>query len=200
MDPVVRRIGRPTACTPELTERICEDLRRGLTFKMACEGAGITAAAGHEWVRRGSVDLEAGRTVTRYAEFAEATTRARSDCLASLVSTVRTAAVTDWRAAAWMLERRDPDGWSRRTEVSGPDGAPIQVVDLTSQLDAALKARSSRDLGIPANVLALPDPSVVDMQPEPDVGDVTRETVGIEVGPALSGKTDGLRSKGRRRG
>ena len=188
MDPVVRRIGRPTACTPELTERICEDLRRGLTFKMACEGAGISQHTGHEWTRRGQLDLDGGRSATTWARFAQATTRARSDCLASLVSTVRTAAVTDWRAAAWMLERRDPDGWSRRTEVSGPDGAPIQVVDLTAQLDAALKARSSRDLGIPANVLALPDPHVVDMQPESDVGDVTRETVGIEVGPTLSGK------------
>jgi hypothetical protein len=189
MDPVVRRIGRPTACTPELTERICEDLRRGLTFKMACEGAGIVADTGHEWIRRGEVDRQHGRTASPYAGFAAATSRARSDCLASLVSTVRTAAVTDWRAAAWMLERRDPDGWSRRTEVSGPDGAPIQVVDLTAQLDAALKARSSRDLGIPANVLALPDPSVVDLQPDPSVADVTRETVGIEVGPTLSGKT-----------
>jgi hypothetical protein len=88
-----------------------------------------------------------------------------------------------------MLERRDPDGWSRRTEVSGPDGAPIQVVDLTAQLDAALKARSSRDLGIPADVLALPDPSVVDLQPDPSGADVTLETVPLEVEPALSGKT-----------
>jgi hypothetical protein len=189
MEPIVRRIGRPTACTPELTERICEDLRRGLTFKMACEGAGISQHTGHEWTRRGQLDLDGGRTATTWARFAAATTRARSDCLASLVSTVRTAAVTDWRAAAWMLERRDPDGWSRRTEVSGPDGAPIQVVDLTAQLDAALKARSSRDLGIPANVLALPDPTVVDVRPEPSAGDVALETVPLEVEPAFSGKT-----------
>jgi hypothetical protein len=46
----------------------------------------------------------------------------------SLVKTVRTAAQSDWRAATWMLERMDPDNFSRRTEVTGKEGGPIQVI------------------------------------------------------------------------
>ena len=60
----------------------------------------------------------------------------------------------DWRASAWRLERKFPDRWGRRerTELSGPDGGPIQVehdVNIKDELSArilgTIDRRRSRD-------------------------------------------------------
>lgn len=151
-----RPLGRPTDCTPERVKRIEEDIREGLTFKLACERAGIHPSTANDWIRWGTERPDRAP----YGDFAARVTRARADLFESLVRTVKTAAKKDWRAASWILERRDPDAWSRRTEITGADGGPVATVDLTAQLDAALKARSSRDLGIPAAVL--PDDQTLD--------------------------------------
>ena len=49
-----------------------------------------------------------------------------------------------WKAAAWLLERRDPDRWKQRTaaELTGARGGPVQVaaVDLANKTDAELRA------------------------------------------------------------
>jgi hypothetical protein len=75
----------------------------------------------------------------------------------ALVKTVRIAATSDWRAAAYMLERMDPANFSRRVEVTGAEGAPIQVQDVTAQIDAELQARSAAALGIPPSILPAAD-------------------------------------------
>ena len=33
----------------------------------------------------------------------------------------------DWRAAAFILERRFPDDYGKRSEVTGKDGGPVKV-------------------------------------------------------------------------
>ena len=155
-----RSIGRRSLISPEVTARVADGIREGLPFKLACERAGFVDTTGYQWIRMGEDDERQGRAETPHAAFRRAVTRARTDLFESLVKTVKTAAKKDWRAASWILERRDPDAWSRRTEITGAEGGPIATVDLTAQLDAALKARSSRDLGIPASVL--PDERTLD--------------------------------------
>jgi hypothetical protein len=113
--------GRPTDCTPTTTAAICEALKLGLSIRAACDSAGINQSSYFEWRSRADEGPP-------YSEFSEETTRARRAGRMSLVKTVRTAAQSDWRAATWMLERMDPDNFSRRTEVTGKEGGPIQVI------------------------------------------------------------------------
>jgi hypothetical protein len=47
--------------------------------------------------------------------------------------TISKTTLPNWRAAAFILERRHPDRWTKkiRTEVSGPDGGPVKTEDTT---------------------------------------------------------------------
>ena len=124
-------VGRPTDCTPEVTEIVCRELRLGLSIASACAAAGITKTSYYEYYQRA---IEG----PPFSVFAAATTKARSEGTRGLEHTVRKAAVGDWRAAAWMLERRAPEDWSKRTEITGANGGPIeaQIVVAPALLDA----------------------------------------------------------------
>ena len=73
--------------------------------------------------------LTAGETQVRgqFCEFRKDFMRAIADSAEVLLNQIRVKAPTDWRAAAFMLERRFPDDYGRRTEVTGKDGGPVKV-------------------------------------------------------------------------
>ena len=72
-----------------------------------------------------------------FAEFAEALTRARACAERREVELIVKHAETDWRAAAWMLERRNPARYGRN---------PTQHVDLTVREGAPVQHRNGLSL------------------------------------------------------
>lgn len=46
-----------------------------------------------------------------------------------LVSCIRTAAATDWKAAAWILERRFPERWARPERIEGTLSHNLHAID-----------------------------------------------------------------------
>ena len=73
------------------------------------------------------------------------TNQARAKSELGLVQEVRAAA--DWKAQAWLLERRHVNEWGRRRlEVTGADGGPITLAQLDKQMrDDDEHARSVED-------------------------------------------------------
>lgn len=152
LTPNGRPIGRPTRCTPTLTQAIADGLRKGLYFEQACTLAGITPTAGYEWIRRGN-GTDQRPTDEPYVQFAEAIAQARAEreraCLEAIdaaaaggfvverrtevrngtTTTTEKYAPPDWRAGAWWLERALQDRWRRteRTEHVGDGGGPVRV-------------------------------------------------------------------------
>lgn len=93
-----------------------------------CGACGYTA---QQW-------LETSERAAReqvYVDFWQARERARGVAVAGLVDEIRSAAQTtrreavDWRAAAWLAERLDPQAFHipARLEVTGSAGGPVQV-------------------------------------------------------------------------
>jgi hypothetical protein len=136
--------GRPTDCTPELTATVADAVRRGCTYRLACQAAGISPQTLATWKQRG----EEGEQP--FAEFLDALTRAEGEHAARLASVLHGFADgtddcdprvrTD--AAKFMLERRHPHDYGRTVQEVEHSGQVVTVaVEGVEGLPAELLAR-----------------------------------------------------------
>ena len=90
--------------TPERLDTICQHITTGITFKSACALSGISDATFYRW-RQEDPEFEADvQMATAVAEQV-------------LLGHISEHAFTDWRAAAWILERRMPDDYSAKRDI-----------------------------------------------------------------------------------
>ena len=122
------RLGRRTKLTPEVQERICDAIRAGNFFEVACESAGISAVTGYSWMQRGEGTHPTRKRTKQHVEFVDAVRAA--ECLAEVELVPKWRQVDDWRGIAEFLSRRFPERWTprQRREVSGPGGGPQEHV------------------------------------------------------------------------
>jgi hypothetical protein len=91
----------------EFCEDLCRYLKTGVTIKTAAEAVGISEATYHLWLRKGKAGIEP------YATFADKIRETFPKTEAVLAGRVINASEKDWRAAAWMLERRNRKDWGK---------------------------------------------------------------------------------------
>jgi hypothetical protein len=104
-------VGRPTKLTPELADDLVLLLAAEASSARAARAVGVSERSVTRWLRNG---------LQKNVERARAATPATTDALseARLVVLISRAALTDWKAAAWLLERRHPERWAERPLVS----------------------------------------------------------------------------------
>ena len=116
---------RPTKFTAETVERLLNAIKVGLPYHLAADAAGISLATFNEW-QRGEIARSADKHLKAY--FLDELTRAKGTAALRNAAIVSKAATEDWRAAAWILERRFPQDFGKQAlEISGPNSGPIQV-------------------------------------------------------------------------
>lgn len=122
-------MGRPSKLTPEVVKRLTEAIRDGNYYEAACGYAGITYTTFRNWMIKGE-NAKSGK----YREFFEAIMQAECEAEVRMVAQWQQHMPEDYRAIRDFLERRFPERWGRKDkvqqEISGPDGGPIQWVDL----------------------------------------------------------------------
>ncbi len=89
--------------------RALDDAKRREICALVSAGASIKTAARYAGCSRSTVYKEASEN----EEFRERLERAKSTACLTPLQAVRQAYQEDWRAAAWMLERTDPDRFGR---------------------------------------------------------------------------------------
>lgn len=112
--------GRPTKFKPELCQRIIDNIKICMPLELACKAAGVSYAAFRIWMRKGE-EAKSGR----FREFFEDVQRAESEAMSANLATIVLAVKNrDWRAAAWILERRHAEFFSKsRIELTGQTAA-----------------------------------------------------------------------------
>ena len=126
-------MGRLTILTASCQAEICKYVRAGAPLPQACEAAGISWNTAKEWLRRGKAKERP------YAAFVAACRQAKARWAVAQTISITKAAPKDWKAGAWLLERRIRAFRPPRFEVTGKHGGPVQMThDVTRMTDAQL--------------------------------------------------------------
>ena len=124
----------PSKFTPERRKRILELVREGISQSAAARATGINEATVRGWRRK----AEAGGPESRpYVAFIRKLDEARAQNESFLLGMVKAAAPKDWRAAAFLLERRFRDDYGRETRAKAD--LPEKVVDLKGRPKAKIE-------------------------------------------------------------
>lgn len=112
------RTGRPKLLeeSPKVAEDFLVAVRAGNYLHVAAAFAGLSKETPIEWRKRGARDLRKGQD-TVYAKFAQAVDQALAHAEVHSVAAIRSATKENWQAAAWLLERRHPDRWSKHVAI-----------------------------------------------------------------------------------
>jgi hypothetical protein len=94
-------------------------LEEGLGFKAACDLCGVSSTSVRKYIREGLQDLEAGREST-LADFAYQATAAMAEAKRTRINQLNKAAAIPafWAAAAWWLERTEPQEYGRQDRLA----------------------------------------------------------------------------------
>ena len=122
--------------------RVLNDFKRGQIAAIVGAGAGLSAAARYVGCSVDTIRREALRNEHFRHELREAEVRAQLTPLQAM----RNAASTHWRAAAWLLERTNPQQFDRRR---GPGCTPQMLHDV---IDAVIDSAADE----------VPDPNLRD--------------------------------------
>lgn len=103
---MAERKGRPTLLTERVQYEICERITRGVPAKTAAQAVGISVRTFNDWLKRGLEAADDDEREAPFVAFAEAVEEARARFVAVHVENVAAAGADDWKASAWLLERR----------------------------------------------------------------------------------------------
>ena len=133
-----QRKRKPTKTKTAVKEEILENLRTGMTIKAAALLASISEKTFYNWRDADEVFLKQCEEAVRFAE-------------AVLLERVKQLAMDkmDWRAFAWILEKRFPDDYGKRQELkvesSQSSDGTAEVLAMLEQVKGMKHSTSSEE-------------------------------------------------------
>jgi hypothetical protein len=137
---------------------MCRVIKAGNYVTTALEFVGISRSAFDRWMNIGEQEIERIHSGERpdarlriFVKLFEEIHRARANAEVRSVMLVNKAAEDDWRAAAWYLERAQPERWGRKLKTIEHKGslevrqAPIDLSRLSDEALAELENAAEND-------------------------------------------------------
>jgi hypothetical protein len=113
-------------------------VRNGAPLPYACPAAGLPWNTAKDWNKRAREGKEPYATV-----WGPAIAKAKADHVATCIREIAEQGGKDWKAHAWLLERRYKEFMKpehRKVELTGKDGGPIAIDSVSRMSDAQLAA------------------------------------------------------------
>lgn len=126
--------GRKTSLTPEVHKSIVQAVSLGSTYELAAQAGGVAYNTFFEWMRRGeriSKQSAVSEKDKPFLAFYEDIKRVEGEAVKRWLAHIEAAANDgQWQAAAWKLERRYPQSYSRvdKLQHTGKDGRDLKIV------------------------------------------------------------------------
>lgn len=98
---MARKTGRPSKFTKARKDRIIQAIKAGCTYELASDYAGITRKTLWEWLKKGEDPKNRA-----YVTFSNEIKKAEAEGAMVHLGNIEKAAQKDWKASAWMMERR----------------------------------------------------------------------------------------------
>ena len=136
--------GRPCGLTKECEAALLKAISQGLPLKHAANLAGISYDTLNRWKKRGEAD-EAPEV---FRHFCKALEHAEAKAVQVHLSNIAAAGTRDWRASAWILERRHSDEFGRPDEKA-------KAIPASPQIGHEVLARIRKQEGVVDIALAL---------------------------------------------
>lgn len=124
---MTKKKGRPSKFTKPRKERIIKAISAGCTYEMAADYAGISRTTLWGWLRKGEDSKNKS-----YCTFLNEVKRAEIEGAMVHLGTITQASAKDWKASAWMLERRH--GYSKDRPTTQPEQEEVKMPENTLDL------------------------------------------------------------------
>lgn len=143
-------MARRTSLTPAVQNKIIQALENGAYLETAAASAGIAKCTFFDWMRRGEREIqrrEQGKEPRSaedcFVEFKTIINEKLANFEIDLLGSIRDAGAKDWRASAFLLERRFSKRYSRvertQLQVDGPEEATESALIKALKDPAAIK-------------------------------------------------------------
>ena len=118
------------ALVNQVRGKILEVIRQGNFRNHAAQSVGISDQTIRSWMRWGEKD----GAKEPYKSFAREGIEAEGEAIAACAGSIHTAALTDWKAAAWFLARKAPNEWGDKAR----KGVKEQLESILSAVEDVL--------------------------------------------------------------
>ena len=106
----------------ETLAKVAQGLKLGLTFDKSARAAGLNPVTFYRWKLLAEKEKK-----EPYASAFEVIHRSLAEGEKTLAGRIYNSSKKDWRAAAWLLERRDPDNWHLDSKKSQSSDDVVEV-------------------------------------------------------------------------
>jgi hypothetical protein len=163
------RHGRHSKLTPWREKRILDAVAAHASLRVRAGFAGIDVATLKRWMARGRAERAArlerddpNEEPTLYEGFVERVEQAEVETELRALGHITLAGQRDWRAFAWVLERRHPEDYGRY--YAGPQPSALSADDLAR---AILRAKAEVQASVPKAPSLRPSGGAPDHQSRP---------------------------------
>lgn len=108
--------------TPEIQNKIVNLIKAGNYVSTSCQVAGISAGTYYLWLKKGMENKNKA-----YRDFYKAVKIADAESEVYYLKYIKKAAIKNWQAAAWMLERKWPAKYGRKIVYDTPKDIPEKM-------------------------------------------------------------------------